>query len=771
MERDLKPKEVMLLKKLEEDQWKSSSELWDDKKIQNKMSRRWMNDLYGGMTGDNPGLVDCKGQRPKHYRLNQKGKEALQRNDPKLKDYEDGIEYGEKVRLFEEFFEENEDLAVDIAQNEVATLDWEKLDKFNFELADELAHNYESTMDALKEAIKGSTHISDDSKVETAYIKIENYNYSTEKEEDAIPVSQLRSRDLGELVKVEGQVDTVGQIQPEIVSAIFECSQCGDRYEKEQTDTQIKSPYKCECGSRKFEIDERRMQDSMVFRMKTKTAEGGKGELRAVVRGAALEDLHTLQKNAGKNIKATGHLSEMPEGKDSRRYKFLLEVNNIEYSGDNWELEPLTSQKKQELEQLKEEYFWDEWLDSLCSSFAPHILHRKPVKLSALFLLLGRNDTEPETDNLNELIVGDPGVGKSDVFEWAEKEMPKIRMGDGQASTGVGLTATTVKDEITGDWQAQAGLMPKMHNGFVAIDEFDKMDDDDYDDLHSILESQKFRLNKANIDQEVPADVGVVALANPKLGSFDPYEPKITQIPIPGQKDAILNRFAFVLFVEGGFDDKEKNQEVNDAVLIQGEPEERLEEDEVKKVQPEFEVETMRDIIQYAQSFEPFSPRDVRKEISNFHIEHSGKLNDSNGGDTRTVSNKRQLRGMKQVARAFARMDFSDTVEMKHTEEMKSFYKVLGKRAAPENYEADKLTAFIDQIPQSRESHRKNKRHLFKKMIKQLSGDEEPVEVEEVVSLMTDEIDESEEYVEKVLDSMNSEGEIFEPKSGHIQLT
>lgn len=765
MKQNLKPNQITLLKKMERDKYKSTTELFDEE-ISEKMSKKWMRELLNDMTGSNPGLIDCQGSRPKKYRLNENGIEALHRNDPSIKEYSNGIEYEEKIELFHEFFAEHQDLAIEVAQENLATLNWEKLEKFKHELADELEKNHYSTMDALKEAISETEHISREQEVESAFIRIENYEYVGEKHEGTIPVSHLRSGHLNHLVKVEGQVDTVGQIQPEIMSAIFECSQCGDRYKKDQESTEIKSPYKCDCGSRKFEIVEKQMQDSMVFRMKTKTAEGGKGKIRAVIRGEALEELHNLQKNVGKNVEATGVLRERPKEKNSKKYEFFLEVNNVEYSSDNWELEPLTPEKKEELEELRNNYEWDEWLENLCGSFAPHILYRQPVKMSALFLLLGRNDLKTGNNNLNPLIVGDPGVGKSEIFEWSEEEMPKIRMGDGQASTGVGLTATAIRDELTGDFQAQAGLLPKMHNGFVAIDEFDKMSDEDYDDLHSIMESQKFRLNKANIDQEVPADVGVAALANPKLGSFNPYEGKIKQIPIPGEKDAILNRFAYILFVEGGFEDKDKNEEVNDAVLRQGEPEERL-EDEGSKIDPDFTPEKMREIVQYGQSFEPFSPKPVRDEISSFHMDHSEKVN-SEG--ERTISNKRQLRGMKQVARAFARMDFSEEVKLKHVEEMKSFYKVIGRRAAPDNYDVDGLSAFVGQFPQTRESTEKAKRHRFKKLIRELEGDSEPVDVQDVVDLITDEIDESEEYVENVLDSMKKKGEIYEPDSGYVQL-
>ncbi|MCL5430738.1 MAG: ATP-binding protein [Candidatus Marsarchaeota archaeon] len=77
--------------------------------------------------------------------------------------------------------------------------------------------------------------------------------------------------------------------------------------------------------------------------------------------------------------------------------------------------------------------------------------------------------------------------------------------------------------------------------GIVAIDEFDKIGDEDRAALHEALESQTISVAKAGIIATFNAKAAVLAAANPKFGRFDSTQYPAEQFDIP---PTLLSRFA-----------------------------------------------------------------------------------------------------------------------------------------------------------------------------------------------------------------------------------
>ena len=90
----------------------------------------------------------------------------------------------------------------------------------------------------------------------------------------------------------------------------------------------------------------------------------------------------------------------------------------------------------------------------LAKSIAPEIYGMEDIKKALLLLLVGGVDKEMADGmkirgNINVLLMGDPGVAKSQLLKYIANISPRGVYTTGKGSSGVGLTAAVVKDPIT----------------------------------------------------------------------------------------------------------------------------------------------------------------------------------------------------------------------------------------------------------------------------------------------------------------------------------
>merc|ERR1719408_731106 len=190
------------------------------------------------------------------------------------------------------------------------------------------------------------------------------------------------------------------------------------------------------------------------------------------------------------------------------------------------------------------------------ASMAPSIYGMTHVKTAIALSLMGgvcqiAAGKHRIRGDINTLVVGDPGLAKSQFLKYVEQTFPRAVYTTGKGASAVGLTAAVTRDEH-GDWCLQGGAMVLADNGICLIDEFDKMNDQDRTSIHEAMEQQTISISKAGIVATLQARCAVIAVGNPIEGRYNPTQTFAKNVNL---SDPILSRFDVLCVLRDEADD------------------------------------------------------------------------------------------------------------------------------------------------------------------------------------------------------------------------
>ena len=353
------------------------------------------------------------------------------------------------------------------------------------------------------------------------------------------PLREIGSADIGRLRSVEVSITKISELKPRIHIAKFECQKCGCFIEVNQSnERELEEPFECPqetgCGSSgretKFNLvmDVSRMINNQwleVQELPENVPSGAQPSRARVLVEGTLVNKHLPGERIIANVIPVIY-SHIHNRKKTPLFDIIYHLVSSEHESVPFTEISISEEDREKIMEISQR---DDLVTLMQRSIAPSIFATRTlnfVKRSLALQLFGgvRRKTSDQSHlrgDIHILLMGDPGVAKSQLLSYMSNLAPRGAFASGGGVSGAGLTAAAVKDAFgDGRFALEAGVLPLSDKGLAAIDEFDKITESDRHAIHPAMEQQKIYVAKGGITATLPARCAVLAAANPKKGRF-----------------------------------------------------------------------------------------------------------------------------------------------------------------------------------------------------------------------------------------------------------
>ncbi|KAI0498640.1 hypothetical protein KFK09_019530 [Dendrobium nobile] len=330
--------------------------------------------------------------------------------------------------------------------------------------------------------------------VDAEKINIRLYNHP----DSLITLKSLKAAYIGKLVSIRGTVVKVSTVRPLITLMDFSCAKCGTTITRAFPDGKFSPPIGCTihgCRSRTFSpvrstakaIDFQKVRIQEIL----KSGIYEEGRVPRTVECELTEDLVDFcipgdVVTVTGIIKVINNYMDIGGGKFKTKNKGLyylyleaVSVRNSKSHAVSEEYQPTNSETRSNtLSDLhsfspRDLEFIVKFLDEngpdtfrqIVQSFCPSIYGHEFVKAGITLALFGGvqkysmdENKVPVRGDIHVIVVGDPGLGKSQLLQAAAAVSPRGIYVCGNATTNAGLTVAVVKDHKTSDYAFEAGI-------------------------------------------------------------------------------------------------------------------------------------------------------------------------------------------------------------------------------------------------------------------------------------------------------------------------
>ncbi|KAF2071876.1 hypothetical protein CYY_006803 [Polysphondylium violaceum] len=530
-------------------------------------------------------------------------------------------------------------------------------------------------------------------------INIRLFNY-----EPLTSYKKIKANLIGKFVSIKGTVIRRSPVRPMVTDMQFICLKCSQPTYKYFNQGLVEIPSFCSykgCTGSKFEPD--RTNSHCIDWQKIRLQEivdqrDSYGGIPKTIDCEFSDDLVELV-SPGDSVTVSGIVKKLPiidrQAHQQGLFEIVVEVNSVSTSKQA----RAVGKAQQDVFSIKDMYAIREIATQpnlfklITNSICPSIYGHEMVKAGLALVLFGGNtkrcqpnaqqkkkiSTRPDA---HVLIVGDPGMGKSQMLNAIHDLAPRGVYVSGGVSTSSGLTVSVLRDS-TGEFYLEAGALVLADRGICCIDEFDKMPNE-HCALLETMEQQSVSVAKAGIVCNLPARTSVIAAANPVGGHYNRAKSVAENVKM---SSPLLSRFDLIFILidkpDSGMDklisdhiiemhsDNSKKRKkpvptpqthnntqpnsTNDST--QGIP---LQQRLIMK-QGELDLlpqNLLRKYISYAKKYvSPVLTMEASKVIQDFYL----KLRDESSSDSMPVTT-RQLESLIRLSEARAKLELRETV-------------------------------------------------------------------------------------------------------------
>lgn len=380
------------------------------------------------------------------------------------------------------------------------------------------------------------------------------------------------SNDIGQLRSAEVIVTKISEIKPRIHRAVFQCEACEHTVEMIQdNERELKEPLRCPpetgCGLSAGRSGETRFNLVMnisrmvnnqwieVQEVPENVPSGAQPSRAHVLVEGELVNKHLPGQRVVVNIIPVVH-SEVKRNRKTPMFDIIYHMVSSEHESTPFTEIKITDEDRETILEISSR---SDLLQLMQRSIAPSIyatgvMHY--VKRSLALQLFGgvsrlNQDSTRLRGDIHILLMGDPGVAKSQLLIYMSKLSPRGMYATGGGVSGAGLTAAAVRDDFSGGgrFALEAGVLPLSDRGLAAIDEFDKISEEDRRTMHPAMEQQRLDISKGGVKATLNTRCSILAAANPTQGRFSkrgPNESVIHSFKETGLPPALASRFDII---------------------------------------------------------------------------------------------------------------------------------------------------------------------------------------------------------------------------------
>jgi len=359
----------------------------------------------------------------------------------------------------------------------------------------------------------------------------------------------IGTADIERLRSVEAIITKISDLKPRLHMAVFSCEACGNTIEMNQkNERELVEPLRCPpehsgCGGSRnskenptrfnLVVNISRMVNNQWIEIQELPENVPSGA--QPTRGSVLVEGDQVNRHLpGERIVANLMpvvRSEVRRSKKTPMFDIIYHLISSEHENTPFNEIKISEEERDEIVEISQrEDLMRLMQQSIAPSiFATGVMHYVKRSL-ALQLFGGVRRVNPDRTRLRGdihiLLMGDPGVAKSQLLDYMSKLSPRGKLASGGGVSGAGLTAAAVRDAFgDGRFALEAGILPLSDRGLAAIDEFDKISEDDRRTMHPAMEQQQIHVAKGGITATLPARCAILAAANPKDGRFSKRGP------------------------------------------------------------------------------------------------------------------------------------------------------------------------------------------------------------------------------------------------------